>query len=139
MLFLENGHDVITCNSGREALAWCDLVSPDVAIIDTRLPDINGLDLLDSMRQRFPGFQAIVIIPQGDEEAWTGAEKRGASAWIEEPLDLEDLEIALERVARPETASSRKSGTEKSPQTDTVTRRPAPGPQSRTIEQEEGG
>lgn len=113
MFFREKGHAVVTCSSGREALAWRDRASPDVAIVDSGLPDIDGMDLLDCLRAVFPETRVLVIIPQGDEEAWKEAEKRGAWGWIEEPLDVEDLECGLDQVTRPATACSRESGAER--------------------------
>ena len=138
MFFQEKGHEVVMCSTGREALAWGDQPSPDIAIVDGGLPDINGLDLLDRVRSMFPGTGILVIIPRGDEDAWKGAREKGAWGWLEEPLDVENLECALDRVTRPATAGSPEPGTKRVLQSDTASGQAVPGSQARTIEQKEG-
>src|SRR5258706_13230909 len=55
------GFDVVTCLSGAEALGTLMRRPADLAMVDLRMPDVNGLDLLRQIRRRVPGGEVILM------------------------------------------------------------------------------
>ena len=67
------GHDITLATSGQEALQALTTAEPDLALIDLRLPDQSGLDLLNTMRAQAPGLPPHVYHVDG----WgTGVRRR---------------------------------------------------------------
>ena len=93
-----NGHDCRGCHSGFEAL---DLVSSerfDAVISDLRMPGMDGLDLLRSVRGKHPHMGFIMATGAGDVRSGIQAMKDGADDYLQKPLDFEVLTVTLNRV-----------------------------------------
>ena len=96
MFMVEKGHRVFTAataKSGYEAVQKC---SPDVMILDIRLPDGNGLDLLKQMQISPNTPKVIMITAFHDMETTIEAMKRGAYDYIHKPIDADELERAVD-------------------------------------------
>ena len=77
--------------NAREALAEVAAKSPALAIIDLRLPGMNGLELLREMRrQQFRG-QVVVLSAYSDTDLALEARALGAAYWLNKPFDLDEL------------------------------------------------
>jgi two-component system response regulator PilR (NtrC family) len=63
----------------------------DLCLTDMRLPDGNGLDLVDEIQRKYPGMPVAVITAHGNTEAAVRALKSGAFDFISKPLDLKNL------------------------------------------------
>ncbi|HEX7026546.1 MAG TPA: sigma 54-interacting transcriptional regulator, partial [Gammaproteobacteria bacterium] len=77
-----------TLDKARELLAMRKF---DLCLTDMRLPDGNGLDLVDEIQQRYPGMPVAVITAHGNMEAAVRALKAGAFDFISKPVDLKNL------------------------------------------------
>ena len=62
----EEGFAVRTAGSGRAALRCAEEDSPDVAVVDLKLGDASGLDVLRGLKQRCPAAVTIMISAYGD-------------------------------------------------------------------------
>lgn len=84
--------------SVQRALAELELCTPTLLLLDIDLPDGDGLDVLDAMRQN-PRLQAVpvlVISAVADENLFAEARRRGAQACLAKPIDLAQVrQIAL--------------------------------------------
>ena len=85
-----------TATAGRRAIAEH---SPDVALIDLRLPDADGLTLLQAIRADDPEVAVIVLTGHGDVATAVRAMREGAVDFLEKPVDLDALQVAVERAA----------------------------------------
>ena len=85
------GYAVQLAANGAEALACLAADPPDCALIDLRLGDLDGLDVLRRARVDVPGLKAIVITAHGDVESAVQALRLGAYDFIRKPFDLEEV------------------------------------------------
>jgi DNA-binding NtrC family response regulator len=87
----EEGFSVRTAASGRSALRSLDQVAPDVAVLDLKLGDASGLDLLRDLKVRCPGTVTIMISAYGDVQDVVQAMKLGADDYVQKPYDLDEM------------------------------------------------
>ncbi len=97
----EEGYEVTVCASAEEALAAVERRPPDLALVDVRLPGIDGLTALGRMRAIDP-FPVIVITAYGSLDTAVGALERGAFDYLTKPFELEQV---LDCVRRAEAAA----------------------------------
>jgi two-component system response regulator AtoC len=94
MFLTEKGYAVMCAMSASEGLNQCNLFDPHVIILDIRLPDMNGLDVLQELIRN--GRKNIIIITAfHDMEMTIKAVKLGAIDYIPKPIDVEELERAI--------------------------------------------
>ena len=90
--------EVHTAGSGKEGLELADQVEPDLALVDLRLPDIDGIQVLRELRTRHPHTAVIMITAFGHIESVVLAMKNGATDYLEKPFQhLEKLRISVTR------------------------------------------
>ncbi|UCF79617.1 MAG: sigma-54-dependent Fis family transcriptional regulator [Candidatus Eiseniibacteriota bacterium] len=92
----EKGYRVTLAASGEEGLANVRRVLPDVVLLDLRLPDADGLDLLEKIREVSPVSQVIVITAYGDVRSSVKAMKRGAFDFLKKPYELDEIVLTVE-------------------------------------------
>ncbi|ADL08575.1 sigma-54-dependent transcriptional regulator [Thermosediminibacter oceani] len=95
-----DGHSVETALSGRVGLNMLKNCSPDAVILDLRLPDIDGMQIIDKIKEFSDGIITIVITAFGDTKTAVEAIKRGAYDFITKPFDLNEIKLSLERAVR---------------------------------------
>ena len=83
----------------EEALARIPAVAPDVAIIDMRLPDGNGVEVCRDVRSRNPEVQCVVLTSFADDEALFDSIMAGAAGYLLKQIKGTDLVDAIRRVA----------------------------------------
>lgn len=109
----EEGYVVRTAGSANRALAEIERADYDLAFVDLALPDMDGLKLLEELKRRRPGLEAVVITAHGSAAKGFAARKAGAWAFLEKPDDMAPEKIliivanALERKRMREGVSGR--------------------------------
>jgi len=97
----DQGYEVFTSQSAEDALDLVQTKHPDVAFLDIRMPDMDGLELLAEMRQRDPDVVVIMITAFGTVETAVQAIKAGAYEYTTKPFDNDRILVlaanALER------------------------------------------
>jgi len=93
------GAEVLRAGSLRQALERFPGFNPDFAITDLRLPDGNGLDLLQKWRKEYPNMPVILITAHGAIDSAVTALRLGAFDYLQKPFDLKDLMVAAQRAA----------------------------------------
>ncbi|MFZ7125366.1 MAG: response regulator [Desulfobacterales bacterium] len=97
-LYLEDaGYRVETAPNGLEALKLCESNPPQIIITDIRMPGMDGIELLEAVKKRYPDVEVVVATAFGDMEVAVRALQRDASDFIAKPLDKEALDVALSR------------------------------------------
>jgi two-component system response regulator AtoC len=91
------GYEVTRELSGEAGLATFDRQRPEVVILDLRLPGMDGMEVLEQLRQR--GAAVILLTGQSDVETAVRAMQLGAENFLTKPVDLTHLAAAVARVA----------------------------------------
>jgi two-component system response regulator RegA len=91
----KRGFEVIMAESVGEGLAAVKSNPPAFAVIDLRLEDGNGLDVVEALREARPDARAIVLTGYGAIATAVAAVKIGAVDYLSKPADADDIEAAL--------------------------------------------
>jgi DNA-binding NtrC family response regulator len=89
------GFDVVACSGGHQALAQLRTRHADVAMVDLRMPDIGGLDVIRGIREIDPRCQAVLMTGYATVDTAVEAIKLGAMDYLSKPLDFARLEQLL--------------------------------------------
>jgi DNA-binding NarL/FixJ family response regulator len=81
--------------TGGQVLPMIHQTSPDLVLLDLRLPDMSGLACLDGIRKRYPEVKVVVLSAYSDTEHIQAAFQRGATAYIVKSVNPVDLPSAL--------------------------------------------
>ncbi|MCA8969692.1 MAG: sigma-54-dependent Fis family transcriptional regulator [Planctomycetes bacterium] len=104
------GHTPSTTASATLGLERIADAVPGLVILDIGLPDMNGLEALDEIRSIEPTLPVLVITAHGNLQNAVDAKRRGASAYLVKPLDLDALEATIGDLLRIETTDPRITG-----------------------------
>jgi DNA-binding NtrC family response regulator len=94
---LESDYLVAEAESGAALKKLLAAEGPDVALLDLKLPDDNGLDLLPLIKKSWPDTEVIVLTGEATFEAAVQATKRGAYHFINKPFDTQALLVTIAR------------------------------------------
>ncbi len=83
-------------NSGKEALAAIEEEQPDVLLLDLKMPDLDGLEVLASLKEKHPGLAVIILTGHGSFDAGLKGMELGAYDYIMKPVDLNLLITKIE-------------------------------------------
>lgn len=108
----EDGYGCITAATGEEALKKLSTGSVDVALLDLRLPDMPGIDVLRVIKAAYPRTAVIVVTAAGDAETAVQAMKTGAVDYITKPFEVERVSQSIETALQGST----NKGNESTPQ-----------------------
>ena len=92
------GFSVQAAESRDEAYRVLETTSPDVVLLDLRLPGTSGLDVLRDLKRRLPECVVIVMTGFATVQSAVQAMKLGAYDYITKPFNFEELRLELERV-----------------------------------------
>jgi len=96
--FLEaEGWQVFEADTGHRGISLSKTYSPDAVLLDLKLPDMDGMDVLMGIKEENPEIPIIVLTAYGTIETAVKAMKLGAENYIEKPLNLEALGSVLEK------------------------------------------
>ncbi len=85
------GFDVIVVPSGREAIDRLEKERFDLVLTDLKMPDMDGLEVLKTIKSRWPELIVIIITGYGTISTAVQAIKLGAFEYIEKPFTPEDI------------------------------------------------
>lgn len=89
------GYETLMFSSGREAIAQLRTRRADLVLVDLRMPDVGGLDVLRAIRDIDPRSQAVLMTGYASVETAVEAIKLGATDYLSKPLDFGRLEQLL--------------------------------------------
>ena len=92
------GYETITCSSGRDAIAQLQVRRADLVMVDLRMPDVGGLDVLRAIRDIDARCQAVLMTGYASVDTAVEAIKLGAMDYLSKPLDFTRLEQLLASV-----------------------------------------
>jgi DNA-binding NarL/FixJ family response regulator len=104
-LLLAWGHEVVgQASDGAEAIELVDETSPDVVLMDVRMPNVSGLEATAEIKERHPEVAIVMLTVSEDEADLFRAIKAGAQGYLLKNLEAPQLRSMLEGVARGEPA-----------------------------------
>ena len=94
------GFEVVgECADGREVTAAVDALTPDVVVMDVRMPAVDGVQATVELRRRDGSPPVLALTTFDDEEALAGMLRAGASGFVLKGVPAEDLQRAVRVVA----------------------------------------
>jgi DNA-binding NtrC family response regulator len=107
---LDNYYDVAEAGSAAALQKTFSQEQPDVILLDVKLPDAHGLDVLPQIKKRWPDTEVIVLSGQGTITMAVEAGRRGAFNFLSKPFEneklLADVKCAIERKEQTEENST---------------------------------
>jgi two-component system response regulator AtoC len=103
---LQRVYKILTAESGERAMAILDEQPVDILLSDVRMPGMDGLTLLQRATARQPGMVGILLTAYGNVETAVEAMKHGAYDFLMKPVNLDHLEILLQRAIRSRAMES---------------------------------
>lgn len=95
----KEGYDVRTVGKGNRALELFNEEDFDVAIVDLKLPDTDGMEIMKAFREQRPEVPVIIITAHGNRQIAHQALSDGAYDYFSKPFDLEDMRVVIRRAA----------------------------------------
>ncbi len=101
------GFLVSTAPSGEQGLSLCQTEYPQIVITDIRMPGMDGIQVLQAIKEKYPDIEVIVVTAFGEVDLAVKALQLDASDFITKPIDENGLFVALDR-ARQRVISRKK-------------------------------
>ncbi len=89
---------ILEAQNGRQALAVIEAHQPEIVLTDLHMPEMNGLELVTAIKDRFPGIPVILMTAMGSEEIASQALQQGAASYVPKRRLADDLVRTVERV-----------------------------------------
>lgn len=95
-IFLDEGYEVVTCLDAKTLFEKATHSPPAVVFLDVWLPDIDGLNVLNQLQEKYPKVSVIMMSGHAGIRSAVTAIKKGAYDFLEKPLNME---VVLEKVS----------------------------------------
>lgn len=92
------GYDVGTAADGMEALAELQKAAYDLVLLDIKMPNMNGFEVLKVIKEKYAGTKVIMLTGFADLKNAIESKKLGAEDFVSKPYDLVDLLTTIDRV-----------------------------------------
>ena len=96
----QEGYDVETARGAKEALEFSAERRYDIALVDIKMPDIDGLELQSQLAAADPDLTIIIMTAYASVDTAVEALKSGATDYLTKPLDIEELKILVAKALR---------------------------------------
>lgn len=90
-----DAHEVVHCTRGGEALEAAAASPPDAVILDLKLPDMDGLEVLQALHARDASVSVVIVTAHGSIDLAVEAMKLGAFDFIVKPFNADRLNLTL--------------------------------------------
>ena len=102
-----DGHAVTQAGGGRVALAELQKEAFEIVVADLRMPDVDGLGVLQAARARMPPAEVILMTAHATAESAVAAMKAGAADYLIKPFAMEELRLRVQRLANQRATQSK--------------------------------
>ncbi len=92
--------NVYTAALPSEAMSLIEQHKPNIFILDIKLPEMDGLTLLETVKPLYPEMEIIMITGHGDLESAVKAMRSGASDYLTKPFRLHEIDLAIQRTGK---------------------------------------
>jgi DNA-binding response OmpR family regulator len=87
----KNNFEVMDAQNGKDAMELVNLNFFELAILDYRLPDMTGIEILKRVKEKNPNSRVLLITRYGDQDVAVKALDSGADAFISKPINPDEL------------------------------------------------
>jgi DNA-binding NtrC family response regulator len=91
------GYAVTTANTGEQALALAEGNRFNLVLTDLRLPDVDGIEVVERLKKTSLEIEIIMISGQGSVSDAVDATKAGAFYFVQKPIELDELTVLIEK------------------------------------------
>jgi len=99
----KEGFSVEAASNGRQAIEKIERDFFDIAFLDYKMPELDGLQTLREIRKRFPDLPVVMMTAYGTVEIAVASMKEGALDYLTKPIDLEELLLIIQKVLERST------------------------------------
>jgi len=99
------GYEVRTASNGRQAIKEIARCAPGIALLDFRLPDMDGMKVLEGIRKIDQDLLVIMVTAHGDVKGAVRAMKGGAFDYVAKPFDDEELILIIKKALETRSLS----------------------------------
>jgi len=96
-------YDVKTANNALEALAVIHTHVPDVIILDLKIPGMDGIETLKTIKKIDPTIEVIMLTGHGDVQSVAEGMKSGVFEYIMKPVDIGELTVKIDNAMKKRT------------------------------------
>ena len=93
----DEGHKILSANSGKEAIAEVIEEKPQVILLDIKMPDMDGIEVLRRIKKIDKDIPVIMITAYGSMGSVIEAMRLGAYDYLNKPFDLDKMKILIKR------------------------------------------
>ncbi len=93
----QTGADIFLAEDGEQALIKLGSIHVDLVLSDLKMPKMDGMELLDHVRDEFPDLDFVILTGHGTVETAVGAMKKGAFDYLIKPVNIDELQLTVER------------------------------------------
>ncbi len=94
------GYEVVEASDGKEALSAIAEQTPDIMVLDHKMPAPDGMEVLRRIRAKGQTFPIIMLTAHGNVQTAVEAMKAGASEYLTKPFDLDELKLSIEKALK---------------------------------------
>jgi DNA-binding NarL/FixJ family response regulator len=109
----DGGFEIVgETQDGAQVLSVVARTSPDLVLLDVRMPHMDGLACLDEISRRYPQIKVVMLSASTSPELIAAALRRGASAYLAKSVDPTDLPSTLRQILEGNVWSTSETGAE---------------------------
>ena len=94
----DKSYDLLQAKNGQEGVDKYKEEDPDLVLLDLRLPDIDGLDVFEELKEYDSSVKAVIVSIVREDETIEEAKDLGAKEYVEKPIDEDELMETIEEV-----------------------------------------
>jgi DNA-binding NtrC family response regulator len=96
-MILKNDYEVLLAKNAEEAFSQIKEHSPDVILLDIILPGLDGLKILERIKQNDPNITVVMVTATTTVKTALEAKKLGAYDFVTKPFDIDELRLVISR------------------------------------------
>jgi DNA-binding NtrC family response regulator len=94
----KKGYKIFSASSGKEGIELARTNPVDIILSDFKMPDLNGIEVLEQVKKINPEISFVIVTAYGTVENAVKAMRLGAFDYISKPVDLDELDLMIERI-----------------------------------------
>jgi DNA-binding NtrC family response regulator len=103
------GYEVVAAGTGAEAIRAAAAQEGAIVLLDLKLPDLDGLEVLKAIREKSPGSEVIMLTGHGSIDTAIESIRLGAYDYVSKPCPLDELEVRIQRALERQALRRRAS------------------------------